>query len=501
MSGMAAKIWQRLVHIDRKEMTLMFALLLLVLGQNSWNPGFHPDGYIYAGVAENASKSLENAIVSKFTPNNYPIFHMHPPLVTAINGALLRIVPHSWTGHRLIQVLWAMATALVLYGLLMSGKDPRYREWGFWSVVLLALCPHFIKLSRYPNLDIPLTFFICLSLLFQFLAISKDRPRDWVFSGLFFGLALLSKGPQAVVVLINAGFFLISTKQLKKLLSPWPWIGLLVGGLVFSLWPLALASMGKLEVFWAYIDVQILPTVVNSRGKADLDFFGYFRHILKTSPHICLLAIFALIPSKRLLKNPIGLFLLSWCLAVLIPFSFMRWKYSHYIASVYPALVGIAGYGLSRFDLARQLWLRKGLTRLMYIAGFALLLLPITKGPKRDPELLKALEVYRQLPHLPEQIIVLDHVIGEYNIKNLFGMRVGKDIDYESYSVLGKDGFSKLLLGKQTMTFLSSDRWVELSDQLGESYQVLYYFPRLNTTLIIHRELLDLGLIFSRLGP
>jgi undecaprenyl-diphosphatase len=65
-------------------------------------------------------------------------------------------------------------------------------------------------------------------------ALDRRNPGQWLCTGIWFGLGLLSK--YTMILFLPSLFLamLIDQEYRRQLLSPWPWLGLLVGSLLFT---------------------------------------------------------------------------------------------------------------------------------------------------------------------------------------------------------------------------------------------------------------------------
>ncbi len=107
--------------------------------------------------------------------------------------------PHDWAA-RLVPALAVHGCVLLTYLLGRRGLGDRA---AFCGATLLALAPGFAGMGRLLLLDGLLTFWMTLSLLALFEALRGDRLRWgwWLLSAAACGLAVLTKGPVALLLL------------------------------------------------------------------------------------------------------------------------------------------------------------------------------------------------------------------------------------------------------------------------------------------------------------
>jgi hypothetical protein len=96
-----------------------------------------------------------------------------------------------------------IATCLLLY---LLGRFVLGEKVAFWAAVLLSLYPPHIASSRVAMLDSVLTLFFLLTLLCYVIAAERGSLRWKLFSGVFFGLALLTKTPAAMLPVLVAAW-------------------------------------------------------------------------------------------------------------------------------------------------------------------------------------------------------------------------------------------------------------------------------------------------------
>ena len=87
--------------------------------------------------------------------------------------------------------------------------------------------------------DALLLLFTTLAFSQLFVAVDNNRASAWILTGLFFGLAILSKANAALYVAIVGIWALFYGPVRKQLLTPWPWLGfalILVSLLPIVIW-------------------------------------------------------------------------------------------------------------------------------------------------------------------------------------------------------------------------------------------------------------------------
>ncbi len=479
------------VHKQLGTIGFLLFSLLAIYGQQGWVPGFFPDAYIYTGVS--ASVADGHWLVPTFDPGRFPVFHMHPPLIFMIQGFFYQFLdPQNWSHVRLVGLIWVLITFLLLY---FSVRKWGNQRWAFWSGMVFILMPHLMKISRSPCLDIPLTLFILASLVAYYHAIRTDKLLVWLLSGLFFGMALLTKGPPALVVPLTIAIHLIAIGKWQKLLDWKPWCGLFAGFVIFSLWPLALYLTNRFDVFQQYWNAQVVEIVLNDRAETKFTTHVYLWHLIKTSLPWLILAgwsIYKIV--KRRKESPFALLFVIAFLTVLLPYSFVKFKLSHYIIPLYPAYAALAGWGIAEFSTKLQDRLQLVMKVLVSAAILALLILPLTTKVRRDSSLIKTVEIIRQLPAMPTHWGSIDGTYGSQNLVNYLGWQLKKDINFQGINDIE---------GKIVST-LSDEKWVyfvtpnhvahlrkKFSKRFLDRYRILLYFKKDNFAVLVDSRLMQ----------
>jgi 4-amino-4-deoxy-L-arabinose transferase-like glycosyltransferase len=119
-----------------------------------------------------------------------------PPLILYMFAASGRLVGSYEVGAVLVSVVLGMGTVVVAYAL---GLRLHGRLAGGAAAVFVAVLPLHISLSRKAFLDVGLTFFLSLAVLF-FLIWHEKRTSGWAFAtGLAAAAAALSKLPGVLI--------------------------------------------------------------------------------------------------------------------------------------------------------------------------------------------------------------------------------------------------------------------------------------------------------------
>ncbi len=227
----------------------------------------------------------------------------------------------AYTIGRLATGVLGALLLLLLYALarLLLGRWP-----AFWGVGLLALDPYTLAYSRLLHIAAPLALFMTLVGLSFLLRLQENRRRWLLLSGLFTGLALLTKstalllGPMLGAMLLGWGW---SSGQWRN--KTWCFnkigdlfsISLLAGIVFFALWPAAWVDpLGTVSLTFG----KLLTDQEAGSGNLGLFWWGRFvedpgpafyavAFILKATPWLLLglfLSLFYILSTLRQSSHP-----------------------------------------------------------------------------------------------------------------------------------------------------------------------------------------------------
>jgi 4-amino-4-deoxy-L-arabinose transferase-like glycosyltransferase len=265
------------------------------------------------------------------------------PSAAAALGGLL-------TAYWLARTLWGTGTALV-------------------SATVLATCSGYVILGRLLTLDMAFSFLLNLGIALGYVALSRARPRLWPWAYAVLGLAVLTKGPAALVLAgLVWGLWAIfhplpsphpfKSEREEELFSPPPRPSPLKGEGVKSRLYARLQPLIQ-PWSWLLLAVLALPWFMAAQWRQP-EFFRYFigeQHLgrfltpaIHPEPVYYYLPVLLglLLPWTFLLPWAVGrrrdgdpdrAFLLIWAGVVLVFFSLSRGKLAPYIL---PALLPLA---------------------------------------------------------------------------------------------------------------------------------------------------------------
>jgi 4-amino-4-deoxy-L-arabinose transferase-like glycosyltransferase len=269
---------------------------------------------------------------------------------------------------RFFSALCGWGTVLVTY---VFGAKLFNRWTGFLAGMFLLTAKHFTQHARLGYMDAPLVFFISLAFLFFWLG--RERKGYFYLFGVALGLAFLTKGLAALVVIPVTWLYCAWAGELEILKKPSYWIGILIGLLIFIPWN-AYAILSNASQYGADLHQQVFMRFTQSID----DHVGgpqfYFKVILnKFRPWVFLLipALPLFIYKTMRTKSKEMILITVWALCVLALWTFVRTKLHWYILPVYPALSICIAWVCAKW--VREKWmLPAAVIFMLTIAGHAM---------------------------------------------------------------------------------------------------------------------------------
>jgi len=134
---------------------------------------------------------------------------IRPIIIPLIFGLIWKLNLNAIFFSKFVGLIFSIATLFMVY---LLGKRLANKEVGLVAAVLLAVTPLFYNWSTFALVDIPSTFFALLSIYFFI------EKKLWQ-SGIFAGVAFLTKFPQGLIV-VALSFFAIE-RNLRNIKTLW----------------------------------------------------------------------------------------------------------------------------------------------------------------------------------------------------------------------------------------------------------------------------------------
>ena len=236
-------------------------------------------------------------------------------------------------------VFGTLSLVLVFY----LGKKLYNGYVGFLSAIVLGTFTTFYMFARLAMTDVPLVFFVLGSIYFFTLSEKTEKTAQYAaLSGLFFGLALMTKQIEALLIPLIIFTYLIATrKSIRFLFTKNFTLFWGIGLLIFSPWLIYMdARFGSQFWYWyfVYADVARTASPVEGHIGSYLYYFSYLANnesllwviLLPFSAGLCAFkAVFRRLKADTLI--------LLWMSIVLLVFTFAQTKLFWYILPAFPA--------------------------------------------------------------------------------------------------------------------------------------------------------------------
>lgn len=468
-------------------------LLAFIVGlQHSWLPGMFPDGHLYMSFGKNVFEKGA-WLVPHLNPSTYPAFTDHIPFIFILEGLFFKVFGLSYSSARFFSFLFFLGTFFYLTTFLKDKK-----RWAWWAGFLFIAIPPLIKKMRFPGLDLPLMFFSFAAFFYLQKALKESKNIYFYIGGLFWGGALLSKMPIAFFIPLGFFVYFITEKKFSSFKNIHIYLSMLLGLLIFSLWPTLLYFNGKFEIFEKYLYSTFVHTAQEARGVENSSPFTYLIFLLKQTPHFFILIIFSIkLLKKDFFKVREIKLSFVFTLSFLIPMSFMSFKYSHYLIPIYPFWAVLASSFFLAKDSQVERWLKqKGIPALGIIACLVLLIFPLTTKSSRDPELVSILHRLKKITKKePSYLAITNHLYPFFNAANLFSLWSDTEI------IPVSSNLKPLVRAHRKISIKTDENWAYLTTKqnlnkilsMNPSYKVIDFFPEKESYLVLDKSLIKNG--------
>ncbi len=333
------------------ERIVFFALMMLVIFLFFWRLGdiviVDEDAAIYARVAREILQT-KDWITLHF---NGQVWFDKPPLCIWLTALSIKLLGMNEFALRFWHVLFGIGGIVVTY---IIAKELFDQSTARLSSLILATAVLYFYQVRSPLQDIPLTFFIALSLCFFLFFIRREKYLFLYLFWLSLSLAVLTKGLVGMVLPgLIVLFYIIFVKKLVLLRKKSFWIHCILGLLIF----LAMAAPwhiieyirhGK-NFIYEYFTVRTfgrylypVDSATNIPDPKWVYLPNMFVFFLPWSIFIPFAFIYAFKKLSR--KSTSSLFILLWFIIILCFFSFSSGrKLPKYIGPSFPALAIMVG--------------------------------------------------------------------------------------------------------------------------------------------------------------
>lgn len=323
---------------------------------------------------------------------NYQPFWEKPPIFIWMQALSMNIFGINEFAARLPNAVCGIATLLVLFNI---GRKLYDTQFGLVWVMVYAgsFLPHFYFKSGI--IDPWFNFFIFCGIYFFVLFINYNtRIKNnkvypyLLISALFIGLAVLTKGPVAVLVLGLCFVVFLVVRRFSPIIS---FAQILFYGaaviLVGGLWFLMLYLTGNASIITEFFTYQVRLFNTQDAGHGGPFFYHWIVLLVGCFP----MSVFALGAFKRnQYDTPYQRYFKVWMIillaVVLILFSLVKTKIVHYSSLCYFPLSFLSAYGVHKLMNGEMKWKNINSILLMLLSlllGFAISALPFIDQNKQ----------------------------------------------------------------------------------------------------------------------
>lgn len=357
-------------QIRKPELLITLLSLLFFIPFLGTTPLFDWDEINFA---ECAREMIETGNYSTVTINYQP-FWEKPPLFIWMQVLSMKFFGINEFAARFPNAICGLITLIILF---RAGKKLYDEKLGLlWSLAYGAsLLPHLYFKSGI--IDPWFNLFIFLAFYNYYLGYSSYKSptvgyesKYFVFSGLFLGFAVLTKGPVAIAIagICFALFFVFG--RFKSII---PFKGLvqivLSTALIGGIWFLLLYLSGNGHVIIEFIDYQLRLASTQDAGHGGPFFYHFVVLLVGCFPaSIIAIRAFGIQDSGRYNGFKLWMVILFW--VTLITFSIVKTKIIHYSSLCYFPLTFLTAYGLHQIiKRSDKIW-KRWMTISLFVIGF-----------------------------------------------------------------------------------------------------------------------------------
>jgi len=283
-------------------------------------------------------------------------FWEKPPLFFWLQVICMKIFGVNEFASRLPNALCGVLTLVLLYRL---GKKLVNEQFGWmWALIYAgSLLPQFYFKSGIIDPWFNLFIFLGVYQLAAYSDSRSDRPvKRILLAGLFTGLAVMTKGPVALLIVgLCYGVFAL-TSRFRNFMKPLHILYfLLVTALAGGIWFIALLANGQQHIITEFIVYQIRLFQTEDAGHGGPFFYHFIILLIGCFPAAAL-SILSMRIAKRTNETPrhfhLWMMILFW--VTLLLFSIVKTKIVHYSSLCYFPLTYLAA--VSFYHLYRRKW-------------------------------------------------------------------------------------------------------------------------------------------------
>ena len=308
-------------------------------------PLIDPDEPVYAATGR--TMLLSHRFADWWSPHyNGALWFDKPPMTYWLIGLSMKAFGPTALAARIPSAICALLlTALTVY--LANRFWPRTVSAGIWAAAAIATSLQTLVLARAAVTDMILAVFLTTAVIGMWNWLNDERETGWLLAaGMATGLATLTKGPVAIVLVGGCVlFFLLLTRQASRILTPSLWLSLLISIVIALPWYLSMIHLHGSMFITGFLEANNLTRYLKPEHPQTSSALWFLPVLLGfifpwTAPLLLSLksAWGASVKGDRA-----SLFALVWIAWVFIFFSASQTKLLTYIYPLYPLAACLIG--------------------------------------------------------------------------------------------------------------------------------------------------------------
>ena len=273
--------------------------------------------------------------------NQEPFFDK-PILFHQLQGMAMLVVGQGEFGARIVPALAALALVLVTMWL---GATLVSLDVGVVAGLLLTVSPGMFALARYAILDTLFTAFLFGGLALVVVSAFRDRPLLQYPGYVLIALAVLTKGPLALVLCgLAMGLSIAASREVRRRVLGLRWIvGLAIVMTIAAPWFVYMYLRYRQAFVAGYLLDENLRLFASGRFGQQPPFWFYFQILAAGMLPWTGMLIGRLVDDvrqvmRRRTPDPAEVLLWSWTAAIVGFFTLSTFKLDHYVFPAAPAL-------------------------------------------------------------------------------------------------------------------------------------------------------------------
>lgn len=261
----------------------------------------------------------------------------------------------------------ALGAVTIILAALLLARAAGNLEAGLWTAAGLAVAPRLVMFGRRIFIDIYISMFMALTLLFFALA-ERYPERRRLFLLLMYasvGLGVLTKGPVAAALpALVFGLYLVLHRELRRITELMIPLGLIVVLAIVVPWYAALYHRYGWTYITSFIVGENIARYTEGLGVEQRRGLSFYLPVVFSDSFpwsLCLFGAAALWFADRRMRGGAGTaasdrgfrirtLLWLWILVIVIFFTFSAAKQDLYIFPIVPAVAALAGLFIARRD-------------------------------------------------------------------------------------------------------------------------------------------------------